>query len=93
MSVALVATLTIITVSVAYAHGYRSAIEAKGSNAGWYGLVVLVLLLTGLFTSGHAGNGPAAYGFAITLSLTLPTILLIGIASAIGRAMGKGKTQ
>lgn len=93
MSVALVIILSVIIASIAYARGYRSTHEAKTSNAGWYGLGLLVVLFAGLWASGGAGNESAAYGFGIALALSLPIMLLVGFASAIGRAMRKRKGQ
>lgn len=91
MSLALVLVLVALTSSVAYWRGYRSAHAAKHSKASWYGLGILVLLFAGLWTSGQAGNEPAAYGFGIAIALALLIMLLVGIASAIGRAMRKRK--
>ena len=93
MAVAIVVVLAAVIAGIAYAHGFRSNAETKRSNAGWYGLGVLALLFAGLWVSGQAGNEPAAYGFGLAMMLALPIMLLVGIASAIGRAMRKRKGQ
>jgi hypothetical protein len=91
MSTALVIILAAIIAGIAFTRSYGSTVEAKRSNAGWYGLGILALLFAGLLISGQAGNEPAAYGFGIALSLALPIMLLAGLASAIGRAVRKRK--
>ncbi|MEL4181464.1 hypothetical protein [Roseateles sp. PN1] len=48
MAATLVLILALIIASIAYARGYRSAHEAKTSNAGWFGLGMLGLLFAGL---------------------------------------------
>jgi len=93
MAATLVLMLALIIASIAYARGYRSAHEAKSSKAGWYGLGMLGLLFAGLWASGGAGNEPAAYGFGIALVLALPIMLLVGVASAVGRALGKRRRK
>lgn len=95
MSAALVLVLAAIVTGIAYLRGLRSSAKAKRSNTGWYGLAVLALLLAGLWLSGQAGNEAAAYGFGIAIALALPLMLLVGVASAIGRAVQKrrGQTQ
>ena len=93
MYAAIVIALAAIIAGIAYVRGLRSRPEAKRSNAGWYGLGVLVLLIAGLWASGQAGNETAAYGFGFALSLALPIMLLVGVASALGRAMRKRKGQ
>ena len=95
MSVALFLVLAAIVTRIAYLRGLRSTTKAKRSNAGWYGLAVLALLFAGLWVSGQAGNEAAAYGFGIAIALALPLMLLVGVVSAIGRAVQKrrGQTQ
>lgn len=91
MSASVFAILAVLIASIAYGRSYRSTHETKRSNAGWYGLGLLALLFIGLWASGQAGNEPAAYGFGIAIALALPIMLLVGIASAIGKAMRKRK--
>lgn len=91
MSVATAIILAAIIAGIAYVRGLRSNPDARRTNTGWYGLGILVLLFAGLWVSGQASNEPAAYGFGIAISLALPIMLLLGVASAIGRAMGKRK--
>ena len=95
MSAAIVVVLAAIVTGIAYLHGLRSTQAAKRSNTGWYGLAVLALLFAGLLASGQAGNEAAAYGFGIAIALALPLMLLVGVVSAIGRAVQKrrGQTQ
>lgn len=95
MSAAIVLVLAAIVSGIAYLRGLRSTPKAKRSNTGRYGLAVLALLLAGLWLSGQAGNEAAAYGFGIAIALALPIMLLVGVASAIGRAVQKrrGQTQ
>lgn len=93
MFIAIVVALAAIIASIAYGRGLRSNPEAKRSNAGWYGPGVLALLFAGLWASGQAGNEPAAYGFGAAIFLTLLVMLLVGVASAIGRAIRKRKGQ
>lgn len=81
--------LALVIAGIAYARGYRSTRQAGTSHAGWYGLGLLALLFAGLWASGRAGNEPIAYGFGIALSVALPIMLLVGVASAVGRAMRK----
>lgn len=87
MSLAIFVIFSSIIASIAYALGLRSNPEAKRPSAGWYGLGVLALLFAGLWASGQAGNEPAAYGFCIAISLAHPIVLLVGLASSIGRVM------
>jgi len=89
MSAAIAIILAAIIAGIAYVRGLRSIPDARRTNTGWHGLGILVLLFAGLWVSGQAGNEPAAYGFGIAISLALPIMLLLGVASAIGRAMGK----
>jgi hypothetical protein len=93
MSAAIVFTLAVIFAGISYVRGYRSIHESKISKAGWSGLDLMTLLFVGLWYSGKAGNEPAAYGFGITLALSLAIMLLVGVASAIGRAMHKCNGQ
>lgn len=93
MSAAIVVVLVVIIAGIAYGRGLQSRPGAKRSNAGWYGLGVLALLGAGLWASGQAGNETAAYGFGIAILLALPIMLLVGVASAIGRAIRKRKGQ
>jgi hypothetical protein len=93
MSVAISLVLAAIIVGVAYTRGLRANPEAERSNAGWYGLGLLALLFAGLWASGQAGNEPAAYGFGIAIFFALAVMLLVGVASAFGRAMRKRKGQ
>ena len=95
MSAVIILVLAAIVTGIAYQRGLRSSPKSKRSNTGWYGLAVLALLLAGLWLSGQAGNEAAAYGFGIAIALALPLMLLVGVASAIGRAVQKrrGQTQ
>lgn len=87
MSVALIVIVATFVAGIAFARGYRSPRDAGRSGAGWYGLGVLALLFAGLWAAGRAGNEPVAYGFGIAIAVTLPVMLLAGIAAAIGRTM------
>lgn len=91
MSAAITIILAAIIAGIAYVHGLRSNPDTGRTNTGGYGLGILVLLFAGLWASDQAGNEPAAYGFGIAISLALPIMLLLGVASTIGRAMGKRK--
>ncbi|MBC3878624.1 hypothetical protein H8K38_12465 [Undibacterium sp. FT79W] len=93
MTIAFAAILAIIIAGIAYVRGLRSHPDAKRSNAGWYGLGVLALLFAGLWASGNAGNESEAYGFGIAIFLAVPVMLLIGVASAIGKAIRKRKDR
>lgn len=93
MSAAIAIIFAIIVASIAYARGVRSSSETKRSNAGFYVLGALTLLFVGLWVSGQAGNEPAAYGFGIAIGLSLLIIFIVGVASAIGRAIRRRKGQ
>lgn len=93
MATAIILVLTTILAGIAYTCGLRSSRDASHSNAGWYGLGLLALLFAGLWASGKTGNEPATYGLGIAISLALPIMLLIGVASAIRRAIQKRKEK
>lgn len=93
MTIVFAAILAIIIAGIAYVRGLRSDPAAKRSNAGWYGLGVLALLFAGLWASGNAGNESVAYGFGIAIYLAVPVMLLIGVASSIGKAIRKRKSR
>lgn len=91
MSLAIVLALAIVIAGIAYTRSYRSARESSSSHAGWYVLGLLASLSIGLWWSGAAGDESSAYGFGLALALALVVMLIVGLASAIGRVMRKRK--
>jgi NADH:ubiquinone oxidoreductase subunit 6 (subunit J) len=89
MTALIVLVLAAIATAVAYQRGLRSSPQAKHSYAGWVGLGVLALLFVGLWAAVQAGNEAAAYGFGASIALVILVLLLVSVASAIGRAVQK----
>jgi uncharacterized membrane protein YfcA len=89
MSIAIVLILTLTIASIAYRHGFQSNPDAKRANASWYGIGFLLLLFAGLWVAGQADNESVAFGFGIVIFLAFFVMLLVVVASAIGREMRK----
>ena len=84
--------IAIVAVGVAYGVHRRRRPSSK-SNGGWRGLGILAVLFAGLLIAAHLGNESLTWFFGLSLMAVVPIMFFLAIGSAIGRRLGRHKSE